>query len=336
MNLIYSQLRNIKVTIPFLLLIAVIIIGTNVDLAVADSIISQAIIFDLLITIPLVYYLSIRETKIPLTTLIPLLIVCTAIGFAIIPEKNQYYLQAFKTYALPLFEIAIISYFIYKVRKAILQLNKNKSNNPDFYDALIKTCKEIIPAPLVKPFAAEVAIFYYGFFKWKSPRLKSNQFSFHKSSGSIALLSILILLIVAETFIIHILLVRWSVVFAWILSALSVYSGIQIFGLIKSIPQRPCYIDDEKIILRYGVFNEAKIHFANIESIEISNKDLPEDKMTKNFSVLGKLESHNIIIHLKKEDSFSSFYGLKVRYKSLGIFIDQKQEFVTMVKNNLS
>ncbi|MCX2743059.1 hypothetical protein OO013_04240 [Mangrovivirga sp. M17] len=336
MSLIFNHLRILKISIPFLLLIGIVILSYKIDLHSADSILSKAIIFDLLITIPVAYFFTIRKTKIPLTTLVPVLILCTVIGFLIIPEKNQYYLQFFKVYALPVFEIVLISYVIYKVRIAFLQLKKNTSDTPDFYEALLKTCKEIIPNPFLKPFAAEIAIIYYGFFKWKSPELKVNQFSFHKSGGSIALLSIIILLIISETFILHILLVKWNVAVAWILSALSIYSGIQIFGLIKSIPQRPSYIDEEKIVLRYGVFNEAEIPFSNIESIEISSRDLPEEKTAKNFSVLGKLDSHNLIIHLKKEAVFNGYYGLKIKYRTLGIFIDQKQEFVNAVNDKLN
>ena len=53
---------------------------------------------------------------------------------------------------------------------------------------------------------------------------------------------VLIFSIAIETFAIHLLLLKWSETAAWILTGISIYTAIQVFGLAKSITQRPIVI----------------------------------------------------------------------------------------------
>ena len=93
---------------------------------------------------------------------------------------------------------------------------------------------------LVLPFATEVTVFYYGFINWKTRETNVNEFTYHKKSGtpdlSYAFIGIIDLV---ETIAIHFLLTRWSFIAAWILTALSISTGIQVFGFAKSVTQRP-------------------------------------------------------------------------------------------------
>jgi len=81
--------------------------------------IAIGITFDLLLIIPLIYYLLIRKTNIPKMTIIPFLILGVVICSIILPQENQYYLSQFKTCVLPLIELSILSYVIYNVRKGL-------------------------------------------------------------------------------------------------------------------------------------------------------------------------------------------------------------------------
>lgn len=80
--------------------------------------------------------------------------------------------------------------------------------------------------------------------------------------------------------VLHILLTKWSSLAAWILTFLSIYSGIQIFGFLQSIIKRPISIENGKLFLRYGITNEAIIDLKDIGSLEISYKDIELNKET--------------------------------------------------------
>jgi hypothetical protein len=290
------------------------------------------ITFDLLLTTPFVYYLLIRKTKIPKTTVVPFLILGILICYIILPAENQQYVNLFKTWVLPIVELSVISYVIYNIRKGIQSYQQKKEFSFDFFTTLKNTCYEILPKGAVIPVVTEIAVFYYGFFYWRKRVLKENEFSYHKESGSITILVALLLIIAVETVTLHVLLAKWSNIAAWILTFISIYSGLQIFGFLKSIFKRPITIENNKLFLRYGIMTETTIDIHDIERIEVSSKDLELDNETRMLSFLGTLESHNIILHLKEEHTLVGLYGIQRKFKRLALFIDDKTEF----KNQLN
>ena len=299
------------------------------------SSLSTGITFDLLLTVPLIYFLLIRKTNIPKTTVVPLLIIGVIICSLILPAENQYYLNLFKTWVLPIVELSILSFVIFNVRKALKKYNEKKTETIDFFTTLKSTCYEILPKVAVIPVVTEIAVFYYGFIHWGKIKLRDNEFTYHKDSGTVTLLIAIIFIVAIETVTIHILLAKWDITAAWILTFLSIYSGIQIFGFIKSMFKRPISIENNKLFLRYGIMNETTIDLSDIDCVEISSKDIELNNETRKLSFLGELESHNVVIRLKKENTLIGLYGIKRKYKNLVLYVDKKNEFKKQIKNHL-
>ena len=293
------------------------------------------ITIDLLLTVPFIYFLLIRKTNIPKTTVVPFLILGVVLCSIILPSENQQYLNLFKTWILPIVELSVISYVIYNVRKGIKHYKLSKTESFDFFTTLKNTCYEILPKGVVIPIVTEIAVFYYGFLYWKKRELKENEYSYHKESGTITLLIAIIFIVAIETIVLHILLVKWSNIAAWILTFLSIYSGFQIFGFLKSMFKRPISIENDRLYLRYGIMSETTIYIKDIDRVEISSKDIEINKETRKLSFLGELEGHNIIIRLKKENELIGLYGLKRKYKNLALYIDEKIEFKNRINNAL-
>lgn len=296
---------------------------------------STGITVDLLLTVPFIYFLLIRKTNIPKTTVVPFLIGGIVICSLIIPSENQYYLNLFKTWVLPIVELSILTFVIYNVRKAIKRYRLNSNESIDFFTTLKSTCYEILPKGTVIPVVTEIAVFYYGFIHWRKRKLEKNEFTYHKDSGTIAILIAIIFIVAIETVVFHILLSKWSDIAAWVLTFLSIYSGIQLFGFLKSMYKRPSSIENDKVFLRYGIMNETTIDLSNIDTIEISSKDIELNKETRKLSFLGELESHNMVIRLKEENTLIGLYGIKRKYKNLAFHIDKKVEFKNQINNAL-
>ncbi|GGK57798.1 MULTISPECIES: hypothetical protein [Flavobacteriaceae] len=315
------------------LIIALMVLITKISIfQLNPNYLAIGIIFDLLFTVPFLYFLLIRKSDIPKTTVVPFLILGVIISSAILPSENQQYLNRFKVWILPIIELSILSYVIYNVRKVIKDYKQKKEYSFDFFTTLKNTCYEMLPKNVVIPVVTEIAVFYYGFIYWKKRELKENEFSYHKNSGTISLLIAIICIVTIETFVLHILLTKWSNLAAWILTFLSIYSGIQIFGFLKSMSKRPISIENNKLFIRYGIMTETTIDLKNIICIKISSKDIELDNETRKLSFLGELESHNVIIHLKKEYELIGLYGVKRKYKNLAIYVDDKVDF----KNHIS
>lgn len=320
--------------IPLLIFATMIGIAKSSFFKASPDQLALGITLDLLLTVPIVYFLLIRKTKIPNTTVVPILILGVLLCSILLPFENQEYLNLFKTWVLPIVELSVFSYIIYNLRKTIKSFKQKKGTSIDFFTTLKLTCSEILPEKLVMPFVTEIAVFYYGFYHWKKRKLKVNEFSYHKKSGTITLLVAFLLIVGIETFVLHGFLAKWSNTAAWILTILSVYSGIQILGFLKSMFKRPIIIEDDKVYLRYGIMNEVTINIKDIATIEHSNTDLELNPETRQLSFLGQLEGHNLIVRLKEEYTLTGLYGVKRNFKNLALHVDEKNEFVRQVNKN--
>jgi len=321
------QQRFAKFLIPLALFTATYFLIKSPYFLENSNQLTVAVSADLLLTIPIIYFLLIRKSSIPKTTVVPVMIIGLLIGLYALPEANQEYVQIFKTSCVPVIEIGVASFIIYKVRKAVLFHKKQHNTSVDFFTALKKTCAEVLPKPVVVPFATEVAVFYYGFIYWKRRKLAKNEFSYHKESGSLALYFVLMLIVAIEIVPIHMLLATWSEVAAWILTILSAYSGLQLFGYAKSLMKRPIAIENDMLLLRYGIVQEAEIPIADIKEITLSGKDLDKEDNIIKLSLLGELESHNVIIETYNEHTLRGLFGSKKTFTKIALHVDMPGDF---------
>ena len=296
---------------------------------------SMGITIDMVLTVPLLYFFLIRKTKIPNTTVVPVLLISVLVCSVILPADRQQYLNAFKNWVLPVVEIGVLSYVLYRVRQGIKAFRVHAGETPDFFTALKGTCFQFLPKGLVIPVVTEIAVFYYGFVYWKRRRLKENEFSYHKDSGTVPLLVAIIFIVAIETAVFHILLLKWSPLAAWILTAISIYSGIQLFGFLRSMLKRPIAIRGDQLFLRYGIMSETEIDLRNIASVEISSADMKFDGETRKLSFLGALEPHNVVIRLKGENELTGLYGQIRKYRNLAFYVDDKTGFRNLIEARL-
>lgn len=316
-------------------LLGVLVLIMRSPLLAWNNTLTLAVTFDLILTIPIIYFLLIRKTAIPKTTVIPFIVMGLIIGTYFLPKDSQGYLNLFKTWALPIIELSILTLVVIKFRRALKKYKDLKDSTPDFFSTLKSTCYEMLPKYAVMPVVTEIAVFYYGFIHWKRKTIKENEFTYHKDSGIVALMLVAIFIIAIETVVLHILVVKWSSTVAWILTFLSIYSVIQLFGFLRSMFKRPISIANNKLILRYGIMSESTIDLSEIESVEISSKDIAFHKEIRKLSLLGELESHNVILKLKKENTLIGLYGRKRTFKVLALHVDDKMRFKDQIDSAL-
>lgn len=160
-----------------LLLFTFLILFIKSPYFLIDDNLNLAITLDLILTVPLVYFLLIRKTKIPKTTVVPIMIIGLVIGNLVLPKENQSYLDLFAVWVLPFIELTISFFIFYKIRKGVKAFKKVRGFAPDFQDALKTACAEVLPKKVVPAFATEFSMIYYGFFNWKKRNLAPNEFS---------------------------------------------------------------------------------------------------------------------------------------------------------------
>ncbi len=103
----------------------------------------------------------------------------------------------------------------------------------------------------------------------------------------------------------------------------------------KSLRMRPVSFTENTITLPYGIMSEAIVNLEDIERIEQSRKSIEGKDGYEKLSPLGSLDSHNLLLHMKAEQEFTSLYGRKKKFNVLAIHIDQKEDFVAAVEREM-
>jgi hypothetical protein len=313
----------------------VILANTNIFQTNPNQL-SIAITLDLILTVPLVYFLLIRKKSISKFTITPFFIGGIIVASLILPKDQQGLLSQIKTYLIPVVELIILFAVGNSFRKTYKQYKLEKNESIDFYTAIKIACANALPGPAARAFATEISMVYYSIINWKTYKLKENEFSYHRKNGTAPLLNILIFVIAIEMFGFHILISNWSIVGAWILTGLSFYSGLQILAISKSLSKRPIRIQDGLLKVRYGIFSEAIIPISEIEDIEMKKfKKLEFDKTNRSFSLLKDIEKYNVKVTMKNESEIEYLYGIKKSFKTLAFGVDDLDGFKKVMNEEL-
>lgn len=318
--------------IPFLLIGVLISLSLGSELFFASTPFwYSALILDFTLTIPLVYYFLIRKKKISKFTVVPVFIAGIILSSLLIPPEEKGVLTFILNWVFPIVEILVFAKISHTVFKLVKTLKQTRNQNPDFYEAFLEASTQIFPAKMKHIVASEASLIYYCFFAWRNPKLKSNEFSYHHKTPVVSLLYGFMLLIVAEGIGLHLWLDGYNSILAWVFSFLSAYGFLQVFGVLKSIPKRPIIVNENEVLLKFGLLGSANLAKSNIESIYLSTKDIPEDivDLKKLFLV-----DHNILITLKNSQRVPGLYGLKKDAKHIALFVDHPTDFIKMVQTN--
>lgn len=323
--------------IPLLLMGAMVLLVQSSFFLSNPSTLSIGITLDMVLTAPFVYFLLIRKRDIPKTTVVPLFILGIVIASFILPKENQFLLSQIKHWVLPVVEIGVLGFTFFKIRQTIQRYKQEKSQSVDFFTALKQFAPQIVPKKVSPLFVSEIAVIYYSFLAWKKKELKENEFSYHLKSGSTALFMVFIFMILIETTAIHLLLHHYYPIAAWILLFLSLYTVIQVFGIMRSLRHRPIIVEEDALKLCYGMFAETTVPFDQIEKVEILRRSLKDDeKEIVRFSLLKGAEKPNILLQVKEERTVEKIYGLKKNYRTLVFYVDDKEHFLEILQQKIA
>ena len=246
------QLRINHSALVFLLL-ALATFGTSVflmlftSLSSSNSMMAAAISIDLTITTALFAFFFLKRQKLNLIAIGPVFIALLVISSVIIPAGQQSTLLFLIDYVAPLVELTVLCVVVWKIYQARQHFLSMEGG--DFQRKLEVVLMETFNSKVAARLAgSEISMFYYLLFKWK----RDEGFTYHRKSGILTILIAVALIAITETVVVHLLLVNYSPVLAWILFFLSAYSSLQIISLAKAVTLRPVYFDQKQLYLHYG------------------------------------------------------------------------------------
>lgn len=294
-----------------------------------------AIVIDLTFTLPLAYLFFIRKTKISKLTAIPVFVFGLFFATLILPQENSL-LSILKMTVFPALEIGVLGFAGYTIFKARKTFRTLKTKGFDTMENLRETLASEFPSPaLGKAAAFEITVFYYAFLKWRGAKRSENSFTYHREKGVLALISVFIFLILAETAALHFIVENYSKIIAWILTVTSAYLVLQLFAHLKAIIFRPIVLGKNEIFVRCGILGDAKIGYDKIEKIENLNQEFIKEKDAVKIVVAGKLTAPNVKIILRETQVFTGFYGIERKFKTMYLSIDEAEKFKSETEKRL-
>jgi len=326
------QLKLNRYALLFLSL-AVITFGTGLFLlttgfAQKNNLYLSAITIDLTITTSFFIFLFLKKQKINPLIVGPLFILLLLTARLLIPSHQQFTLQFIIEFVAPAVELSIIGVVIWKItkaRKSFLSLEAG-----DFQRKLEKVLFGMVNNKLASKLAgSELSMFYYLLFKWK----KNEGYTYHKNSGIVTIIVAITLVAIAETAIVHILLMKYAPIFSWVLFWISVYSVLQLVSLAKAVSLRSIFHDSDTLYLHYGWLMSCDLAKSEIDSIEVKDiKELAEDNDFVFMGLIKDTEEKGVLITTKNTVIISKMF-LSKKTKRIFIPVDEATLFIEEFKN---
>jgi len=295
-----------------------------------NQLLSIALILDFVVVIPLLLYFFIyRKLHKKLISVLPFCLVGYVGLMLLLPQSSQGEIEFVKYIIIPL-EVAFISYEIYKFTQIMNNYRRNRSAVSHPIESLANSVeltfnKSKFAALLMQ----ELSVFYYTFLSWrKKPytQTDSTAFSYHTNSSWFVLVLFLCKLLIIEGALIHIVLMQWSHIAAWIISLGNIYLILLFIADYRAMRHNPILLSKQTIRVQYGLQMFSYITIDNIASVSTINYEkLTNAELQTAFTPLA-IEP-NILITLNNTITITRLFGKQQLVDRIYLFIDKPREF---------
>jgi hypothetical protein len=319
---------KIALGLPSLVIICCIAIVLSPIYETQKDRLSLAILLDLIISAPLLYYISIYKTNVSKKTVIRVFMIGLLIAGILIGKNNSKTLITVKYWIAPLLEFWVVFSIVVAYLKARKKVLLTGISEIDF----LPFCRDMISnyignKKIETLISSEIAVLFYAFSFKRKPIIDNNiKFSYHKNNGIQLVLGTLLSLFLIETTGMHFVFLLWSKTAAWILTLLSAYTCLQLFAHMRAIVARPIVLGDTKLELRNGLVGDAIIPYAIIKRIEFTKKD-PVEGLIQKLALIKGLEGHNVVIHLSETITITRIFGIEKSCNTILFNCDQPKLF---------
>ncbi len=283
-----------------------------------------AVAFDLLVTLPVVFYLClVRQYRLPLTTLVAAIGGGLALSHWLLP-----------TAALPLLgwagrlagvgEVATVAYTAVRLRRVVRGYRLARLQSADFIENLLAAGQPVL-GRLTAAVMTEAAVVRYALLGGWAPLEAGpgeQPFSTHRASGFGALLAAFAGLSVVEMAAAHLVIGHWHPRAAWVLTGLSVYSLLWLLAHGQAVRRRPVLLTATTLVVRAGFVWRAAIPRAQLLAIKrITDVPTPAPGLLNAARLL--LTPPNLVLTFAEPQPVHGLYGLRRTVRRLAIYVDE-------------
>jgi hypothetical protein len=309
--------------------------------------VSLGLLFDLLLTVPLAYYLlAVRRAGWPARTLIPLFLFSLTGAALVLPDQREMLKRLSEILSTPA-ELGLLAWIAVRTVRSLRSTSGPGAD--DMLEQLRTVAREVLPMRRVaEAIAFEMAVLYYALFGWRpgpgslgpAKRLAARRarrsepgqgsrdpgpaaarvFTYHRTSGYGAIVFALLMVTAAETIPVHILLLQWSHTAAWLLTALSVYGLFWFLADYRATRLRPIVLDGDTLVVRTGLRWTVRIPRAHIAAVH-TKPPRAERVLRTNLPMTKPLW-----IELTEPVTAQGPYGIERQARWVSVAVDEAEE----------
>lgn len=228
-----------------------------------------AITFDLVVAVPLLFYLLVvRAARVPAITLVPVFLGSVFAASLVLPAEHHRYLDLAERLLVPL-ELLLLGYVVARIHRGRSAPVEGRGGP---FERLRATLRQVLPSRLAADAVAhEAALLGYALLAWRArPDVRDGElgFSVHRRNGYGGILAAAAFVTAAETLVVHLLVEPWSPTAAWVLTALGLYGLVWLLGHFQAVRLRPVLLAPDALYVRIGLLWTVRVPYADVVSLE--------------------------------------------------------------------
>jgi hypothetical protein len=325
--------------LPTLALFAFAVLLTTLSIVQAiqagahPRLLADALTLDLIVTVPVVYwFLAVRRAGWPRLSVVPVFVLSVA-GTRLVPGLEAGRLiHGLEWVAIPaeLLLLTVVARRAFAMSRAL-----RAGEGGDALESLRRAAIELVEVERVaEVIAYEAAVLWYavaGGGRHATPP-GSDAFGVRRRSGYGPVLVGLFFALVAEAIAVHLLVRRWSIVAAWILTILTGYAALWLIGDFRALGRRTILVTGDALIVRLGLRWSVRVPLGAIRAVRASGSPKPAAPDHLRAVILG---DERQVVELDCELEAVGFYGIRRRVRSIGLSVDEPERFLRSLEQRL-
>lgn len=188
------------------------------------------------------------------------------------------------------------------------------------------------PGPLRDALAYEADVLRTALAGWRRPVLPADVLTYHRTSAWGAIVVALLMATATEVTVVHLVVARWSVKAAWLLTALGIYGALWILADWNACRGRPIAVKDGKLEVRFGLRWKVDIPLEAIAGVRAPGRALKRPSPGADLHLHLALPGVPIaILELDRPVTAVGIYGLRRRVRSVGLGVDEPRRLARLL-----
>jgi hypothetical protein len=182
--------------------------------------------------------------------------------------------------------------------------------------------------------SSELAVFYYSLLSWgRRPHVGAGlrPFSVHQRGGATALLYLVAALGVLETAVVHIVVQHWSARTAWAFTAFDLYGVLWIVAAARALVLRPILVGADTIVFRVGLWWTVAVDRTNVAEVRPFTGTRVKRGSTDPLS-LAWLTTPSALVRFHEPVTATGLWGRQKTAAAIAVPIDDVDGFVRAVE----